>query len=424
MRELDDPIALAFAGAPQSALRARAILILIVLFMVINFADKAVMGLSAVFMSAELHISNAQFGAIGSAFFLLFSLSSAVVGILSNRLPSKAVIAVMAFIWAAAQLPMIAQVSLDTLIVSRIVLGAGEGPAFPVALHAIYKWYPDGHRALPTSLISIGSSLGIAVLSPLLTWIIVKYSWHVAFGLLGVIGFVWLALWLVVAREGPGDAVPQAPTPGTHRVPYGTILSSRTFIGVTLAGFAGYWAVAVGIIWVPSFFIKAIGYSAITTGWVVAIPPLLQIALAPLVGFFSQHLEQRGVSRRLSRGALTAGPVVVAGGAMMLLSGSSGLIAPVPLAAIALGFCGLTYAIGPTLIGEIVPAQQRGAILGISGGLYTTTGLIAPWLIGHVVDQAPSAAAGFRNGFFYSGILIASCAAVALVLINPKHDLG
>ena len=53
---------------------------LIFLFMFINFADKAVLGLAAQPLMAELQLSPEQFGLIGSAFFLLFPVSAVLVG--------------------------------------------------------------------------------------------------------------------------------------------------------------------------------------------------------------------------------------------------------------------------------------------------------------------------------------------------------
>ena len=53
---------------------------------------------------------------------------------------------------------MVGTVSLTTLLICRIILGAGEGPAFSVAAHAIYKWFPDEKRTLPTAIISQGSA--------------------------------------------------------------------------------------------------------------------------------------------------------------------------------------------------------------------------------------------------------------------------
>jgi MFS family permease len=405
--------------------RGWVILAMVVIFMMINFADKAVIGLAAVPIIRDLHLTNEQFGEIGSAFFLLFSLSAALVGFVVNRVSTKTVLALMALIWALTQLPMLGLISLPALMASRIVLGAGEGPAFPVALHAVYKWFPNGRRAFPTSFVSIGAPIGIALFSPLLTWIIFTYSWHAAFGFLGAVGFVWVAIWLAVGKEGPLDAHQvEAGAAGLEHVPYATLLMSRTFIGVTVAGFAAYWAVALAVVWLPSFLIKAGGYSPTATGWIVVLPPMLQILLSPTTGFVSQRLLARGVPSRLSRGLLTSGSVVLSGVAMILLAKSSGAVEQLPLVMVAFAVCGIAYALGPTLIGEISPVHQRGAMLGISNGIFTTAGLVAPWLMGHIVDVGVNPAQGFRDGFMLGGLLIAAGGVVATALIHPESDLA
>jgi MFS family permease len=409
----------------RNARRAWIILAMVVLFMMINFGDKAVIGLAAVAIMRDLHLTNTQFGQIGSAFFLLFSIAAGIVGFVANRVPTKAVLAAMALLWALTQLPMLGMVSLETLLLSRIVLGAGEGPAFPVALHAVYKWFPDSRRAFPTSFASIGGPLGIALLSPVLTWIIVSYSWHAAFGFLGIAGLIWVAAWLVIGKEGPLVAHHvEAGAGGAAHVPYATLLTSRTFIGVTLAGFAAYWAVALAVVWVPSFLIRAGGYSPTATGWIVTLPPLTQIVLSPSLGFLSQRLRAGGVSSRLSRGLFTGGCVTVSGIAMILLGTSAGGIALIPLVMVAFSICGLTYALGPTLVGEISPVRQRGAMLGISNGIFSTAGLVAPWLMGHIVDVGANPAQGFRDGFMLAGLLVAIGGLVAMLLINPERDLA
>jgi MFS family permease len=322
-------------------------------------------------------------------------------------------------------MPLLGLVSVQTLVVSRIVLGAGEGPAFPVAVHAVYKWFPNDRWAIPTSLVSIGAPIGLSIFPPLLTWIIVSYSWHAAFGFLGLVGFVWAAIWMVVGKEGPFDVhQAEAGAAGLEHVPYATLLTSRSFLGVTLAGFASYWAVALAVVWLPSFLIKAIGYSPIATGWIVALPSMLQVVLSPSMGFLSQKLRARGLSSRVSRGLFTGGSVVVVGIAMMVLSKSSGGFEPVLAAMVAFASCGVAFAIGPTLTGEISPVRQRGAMLGIGNGLFTTAGLVAPWLMGHIVDVGVNPAQGFREGFMYAGCFIVVGGIAAMALINPESDLA
>src|SRR6202011_760749 len=170
------------------------------------------------------------FGLLGSAFFFLFSISAIAVGFLVNRVATKWVLLVLAVIWALAQFPMVGTIGFSTLLICRIILGAGEGPAGAVAVHAIYKWFPDEKRPLPTAILSQGSASGVIFAVPVLNWVIVNYSWHYAFGALGVVGLMWVVLWLILGKEGPlvQTATMAAADP---RIPYFRLLTSRTFVG-------------------------------------------------------------------------------------------------------------------------------------------------------------------------------------------------
>jgi MFS family permease len=99
----------------------------------------------------------------------------------------------MALVWALTQFPMLGTVGFTTVVAYRVALGAGEGPAYPVALHSAYKWFPNELRTLPTAVIAQGAGIGIMVALPLLNWVIVRHSWHWAFGVLGITGLAWSA---------------------------------------------------------------------------------------------------------------------------------------------------------------------------------------------------------------------------------------
>ena len=132
-------------------------------------ADKVIVGLAAKPISEELQLTPEQFGLVGSSFFFLFAVSAVLVGFISNRVQTRHTLLIMAVVWSVVQFPMLGTVSLEVLIACRIILGAGEGPAGPVATHAIYKWFPDSQRGLPTAIIAQGSALGVSNLVTKLT---------------------------------------------------------------------------------------------------------------------------------------------------------------------------------------------------------------------------------------------------------------
>ena len=287
---------------------------LLFLFMLINFADKVVVGLAARPIIAELKLTPEQFGLIGSSFFFLFAISAVVVGFITNRVQTRHTLLVMAIVWSLVQFPMLGTVSLEMLIACRIILGAGEGPAAPVATHAVYKWFPDALRGLPTAIIAQGSALGVIVAVPALNWIIVHHSWHWAFGALGVAGLLWTVLWAIFGREGTlvdppvGDAAP-----GGERIPYRYLLTCPSIVAACCAGFASYWGLALGLTWFTSYLVDGLGYSQAVGGNLTILPWIFGMFVVLGGGAISQRLKKAGVSSRICRGGFAAATVTLGG---------------------------------------------------------------------------------------------------------------
>src|ERR1043166_7744594 len=282
---------------------------LLFLFMLVNFADKIVVGLAGVPIMTDLKLDAAQFGELGSSFFLLFSISAIIVGFIVNTVATRWVLLAMAIIWSLAQFPMVGTVSFTTLLICRIILGAGEGPAFSVATHAVYKWFPDEKRTLPTAILSQGSAFGVILAVPALNWIIVHHSWHYAFGALGVVGLMWVAAWLVLGKEGPLTQT-AAMAAAETRIPYLRLLTSPTFIGCCAATFGAYWALSLGLTWFTPFIIKGLGFTQEQAGWISVLPWVFGAAVVLLAGWISQGLMARGMSTPGAGGGVGSAPQV------------------------------------------------------------------------------------------------------------------
>src|ERR1700693_608897 len=291
---------------------------LLFLFMLVNFADKIVVGLAGVPIMTELKLDPEQFGLLGSSFFFLFSIAAIVVGFIVNRIDTRWVLLVLAAIWALGQFPMGGTLTFTTRLICRVILGAGEGPAGAVAVHAIYKWFPDEKRTLPTAVLSQGSAFGIILAVPALNWVIVNYSWHYAFGVLGVVGLMLVVAWLILGEEGPlvQTATMAAADP---RLPYFRLLTSRTFIGCCAATFGAYWALSLGLTWFTPFIVKGLGFSQQDAGWISILPWVFGAVVVLLTGWTSQVLMARGVSTRGARGVLGAVPLIVGGSILAVI---------------------------------------------------------------------------------------------------------
>jgi MFS family permease len=393
---------------------------LLFLFMLVNFADKIVVGLAGGPIMDDLKLTPEQFGFLGSSFFFLFSISAIVVGFIVNRVATRWVLLVMAVIWSLAQFPMVGTVSFTTLVICRILLGAGEGPAFSVAAHAIYKWFPDEKRTLPTAILSQGSAFGVILAVPALNWIIVNHSWHYAFGALGVVGLMWVVAWFVMGKEGP--LVQTAGAAAEPRIPYFQLLTSRTFIGCCAATFGAYWALSLGLTWFTPFIVKGLGFTQKDAGWISVLPWVFGATIVLLTGWISQVMLARGFTTRGARGVLGSVPLVLGGLILAVLPYVDGAGLQIAFLVVGSGLCGSIYVVCPPMLGEFTPVQQRGAVIAIYGAIYTLAGMIAPSVMGTVIQHAAAPLDGYMTGFTINAAVMAASGLLGLLLLWPNTE--
>ncbi|MFW0793246.1 MFS transporter [Gordonia sp. CPCC 205515] len=411
--------------------RAWVITVMLMVFMMINFADKAVLGLAATSIREEFGITAAQYGTISSAFFLLFSISALVVGHLADRFSTKKVLLVLALIWSLAMLPVIGPAGFMVILMSRVVLGAAEGPAFGVAQHAVHKWFDDAGRSIPTALLSLATSIGVIIGAPVLSWIIGAHGWRSAFVVVAVIGAVWCVAWLFIGREGPVDLHNEETVDASVRpidqvrVPLRKIFGSRTWLGAALSAFAAYWSLALLIAWVPAYLTDDLGFSKATAGTLTALPWLVGMIALLAQGFASQRMMRNGVSSRKARGILPGAMILASGVCILMFVFAHGNAMTLLFMALGLGLSGVALAAGTTACSEIAPVGQRGIVLGAFVALYSLAGVLAPSIAGVLIDRAGTdPSSGYTATFALTGVIVIIGGLLALTLIRPERDVA
>ncbi|MFG2625420.1 MFS transporter [Streptomyces sp. NPDC048473] len=405
--------------------RAWLITAMIVTFMIVNFAEKSVLGLAADPIMNELDISRSAYGLISSAYSILFSISGLLVGFLSARISSRVLLFVMCLAWGMAQLPVLIVATVPTLVAGRVLLGAAEGPATPMSMHALYKWFPAERRSLPSALQISGGALGTLIAAPVVTWLITQFGWRSAFAVLAATSLVWSAVWWFVGHDGPHDrpaARVQASGDGPAQAPYRRVLLCGTVIGSVASAFGASWAMAMSQAWLPSYLRNELamspGAAASVLSAVAAFSFVLLLALSPVV----DRLARRGVSLRRSSGLPQGLAVVCAGVAMATLPFAGSLPVQLALVAVAFGAHSIAFPLHYMTAAAVVPASRRGALFGIVAATGTLPGLLAPSLTGHLLDTASSESAGYAQSFVLAAAVMIVCGLVAVCCIRPERD--
>ncbi|WP_322034246.1 MFS transporter [Paraburkholderia sp. J76] len=406
--------------------RAWGIAILLALFMLVNFVDKVVIGLVAVPLMKELGLTPTQFGVVAGSFFWLFAISGITGGFIANRIKAGTLLLVMAVLWSATQLPVALSTSMTVLIAARVLLGVSEGPAWPVAIHACFKWFPDNRRSLPVSVIAQGATVGLLLAGFSIPVITAHWGWRANFVALGIVGMVWAALWLIFGAEGSIDSHPVKNVPDNAapaRVPYRKLLADPTVLGNFLLHFVAYWSLALVLTWLPSYLQKGLGYDAITSGRIFALVVLIGTPISVGLSWGSQRLLASGASSRMARGVFASVGLAVAGALFFLLLLDLGNMQKILLIAVAFGLTPVVYSLGPAMLGEVTPAAQRGGILAIDNSIASFAGVVAPIVTGRLVEVATgSGAAGYEQGFAICGFMLIAGGVIGVLCLNPMKS--
>ena len=192
----------------------------------INYLDRQVLSLTwKDFISPEFHWTDANYGKITAFFSIFYAIANLFAGKFIDWMGTKKGYLIAIFVWSLGaclhagcgwvamqvegynsiaelgQLTGDAAVALATIsmylfLSCRMVLALGEAGNFPAAIKVTAEYFPKKDRAFSTSIFNSGASVG-ALVAPLSIPLLARaWGWEMAFIVIGVLGFLWMGLWL------------------------------------------------------------------------------------------------------------------------------------------------------------------------------------------------------------------------------------
>lgn len=392
---------------------------------IINFADKSILGLANIHITKDLNLTSTEFGIVGSSFFWLFSIFGIVGGSLSDRIGTGKSLAIMAIVWTIAQSMALFASSLPILILSRVLLGAGEGAFMATAISHLSKWFKPESRGFAISIISFGNVVGIAVSAPILVSLISNYGWRQAFFISGICSFLWFICWLWLGSMKPTVSFEEVGTMENkneiNRRDVWKALRSPIFIFTTLIAFIAYSFIVFGLTFNPSYLIKVKGLSEQRSASVIAISGLIGAILAILLSITSDRLFKKTQSLWISRILFSAISVLLGGflySLYPLLNGSGSIII---LLSLVNTLIVTVNTLSPAIVVSILP-QRRGVMIGTYFGIMTSSGIITPIIFGKLIQNSGANVAGGYSIAIYGMAIAMVIAALLIFLFRSRNQ--
>ena len=252
----------------QAAPRANRVLAMLLAAYVLNYLDRQMLGILAVPIKGDLHLSDTQFGAVGGlAFALLYSLLGVPLSYLADRTSRGGVVAASLAVWSAFTALCGTATGFVQLMAYRLGVGIGEAGGVAPSYALIADYFPPHRRARALGIYSLGVPLGLGFGTLLGAYLATWLSWRAAFFVMGAIGLILVPFFRWVVRDRPRSATARTVRPSdafriVARRPAFWLMAGAA----SCSSLAGYGLA----VWVPSVMMRSYGLDLIHTAWFVA----------------------------------------------------------------------------------------------------------------------------------------------------------
>ena len=319
---------------------------LVFLATLINYIDRLTISVLAPVITRDLGLSNTEFGGIVTWFLLAYTISQGLSGKLYDKIGTRLGFVVSITVWSVAAISHAFARGLGSLSLFRFVLGLGEAGNWPGAAKTVAEWFPVRERAFGMAIFNSGAAIGSMLAPPLIIWLQLSYGWQTTFIVTGVLGFLWLALWLLFYqsperhrwitkeeleliredKEEPGEGNPEergkAETEGAKDSvshfpisPSPSLPISSSLRWRDLLRYRQVWAIVLArfltdpiwwlyLTWLPKYLADARGFSLIKIAAFAWVPYVAADAGSLSGGWLSGYLIGRGWSVDRARKAV------------------------------------------------------------------------------------------------------------------------
>jgi MFS family permease len=406
---------------------------LMFLLSAINYMDRSALSVSAAPMSHEFGLGPVQLGYLFSSFLWLYVICLVPMGMIVDRLGTRAVNGLGIAVWSVATLLTGLVGSFAALLGTRIAMGVGEATTYPAAGRVVREWVPVRERAQFTTVFNSGAYFGPAIGGLLLTSLVAASGWRSAFFLCAAVGFIWLAAWLIwfrqpeqaswlnaeeralILRERDAQPSSQAqPTLGIAR-----LLASPSLLGMMLTQGCAVYTQYLFLTWLPTYLQSARGISMANSGVLTAMPYFGAVLLTVLFGWLSDKVLTREAVRSGARRRAVALAMLVSS-VLLLTPFVDNVYAILFLIMIALSGAATTVGLNIALLSDLLrstaDAGRATGLLILGGNIF---GILAPIVTGYVIQETGS----YSFAFVIAGALLI-CGSLSALLLTRRPITG
>jgi ACS family glucarate transporter-like MFS transporter len=395
----------------------------------LTYLDRLCISAAAPAITQEFQFSPVQMGYIFSAFTFAYAVFEIPSGWFGDYFGTRKALARIVLWWSAFTMLTAATTGFISLFIVRFLFGAGEAGAIPNSASTVSRWFPVSQRGRAMAGVCIGHALGAAV-TPLIVFKLIEWQgWRLTFVEFGAIGGVWCLIWYRWFRDTPEQhdsvnaeeikliraGLPVLPEQ-SHKIPWKSFLKSKNIFFLCAMYFAYGYSLYFYITWLPTYLIKARGFTTTSAGFYSALPWVFGAFAFVCGGWLTDRLVARG-NRKLARCGVGAFGLTMSAVMLVCVALAEDPVVAALFIAMALYFQFLTTpAVWATCLD--IGRHRAGVVSGTTNMFGNLAGTLAPIVFGYVLQKWGSWTIPFyvAAGFLAVGVIM-------WLFIDPERPL-
>jgi ACS family hexuronate transporter-like MFS transporter len=394
---------------------------------VTNYVSRQSFSVLSPMIAAQYHLSHVDLARILGAFQVSYAITWLLGGIILDRIGTRMGLAIAAGWWSLMNILTACASSVFGFAFFRFMLGIGEGFNWPGANKAVAEWFPAEERGLAVAIFDSGSSVGGALAALIIPWVALAAGWRWSFVFSGVLGLLWLILWLHVYHPvgqhplvTPGELALIQKDKAVEHVPENQ--GPRQWL--RLAKNRSVWGIVLGrsltdpiwwfyVFWLPQYLSDARGFSLQR----IALFAWLPFVAADLGNFTGGYIS--GLCIRRGMPTIRARLWVCVISCLPILAGIPvarvhNVYAALALICVALWGYASWSTMGLTLPSDLFSPDIVATVTGLSGLAAGLVGASFTFAVGSLVDRF-----SYGPAFVVAGLLPLFATASLFLLIHP-----
>jgi sugar phosphate permease len=364
-------------------------------------------------------------GSLMSMFLAAYAVSNALLAYLGDIFgPRKMMVAAVVIMGISMIIGGLAP-SLAIMLLSRVVLGVGEGMHWPMQAKFVKNWFPPRERGKANSAWLLGLMVAPAIAMPFFTWLIRGIGWRPSFFVLASMALISMSLLLFRTADHPhesrrvgkaeleyiqsalkDEAAREAANGATS-----TWDSCKIFIRnyrywllvlFYMASSSVYWGT---IAWLPSYFKVVLGFNWASMGAWSSLPYVLGALTLVLSGYLTDKYDAKIA---FSTASLLIPALFIYLSTSTASTTAAAIYISVGIAGLALGLPAIW-----SILQSLVPGRALASGAGLMSGFGMGASTIAPMVIGYFIKRTGS----YSYGLMYL-VVCALVGSVSMMLLG------